>query len=189
MSRRVQDPVQAARDWVAKNFQAEGAEHVLSALASAERYRRLAQEAAEAPPGGTRVVVCTVGDTFRAVTLTSPSQRTDEEIAKFLGDYIRLVQGIAAELAVAEVGKYLAASGFAPPSGEEEKGLAAWVAKALNDTVAAERDRIAAMYAAANLPQPCRCGKGIGLYGSRSCTTGGCLGDAPAPDDAPTSTP
>ena len=39
----------------------------------------------------------------------------------------------------------------------------------------AERDRLAAIYKAEGLPQPCRCGSGIGLYGTRSCTPAGCL--------------
>ncbi len=42
-----------------------------------------------------------------------------------------------------------------------------------------ERARMAMAYKAEKLPLPCVCGAGIGLYGTRSCTTGGCIGTTP----------
>lgn len=112
------DPVAESRAWATANHQAPGAEHVLAALASAARYRRLAEEAVQAPPGGTRVVVVTLGGARGSeMVLTSPLQKTDEEIAKFVGDYFRLLQVVSAEIRLSNIAKALDEAGETYPGG------------------------------------------------------------------------
>jgi hypothetical protein len=114
----VWDPVAEARAWATANHQAPGAEHVLAALASAARYRRLAEEATQAPPGGTRVVVVTLGGKRGSeMCLTSPHQKTDEEIAKFISDYFRLLQVVSAEIQLSDIAKALDEAGENYPGG------------------------------------------------------------------------
>ncbi len=77
------DPTIAARDWLATNPDAPGAEHVREALASADRYETLCAEMQEENPG-TRVVICTfreVKDGQVRMTLTAARREDEQEIA------------------------------------------------------------------------------------------------------------
>jgi hypothetical protein len=57
MPANLTDPTQAARDWLAANPEHDAAVHVREALASSARHEAIAEAAANAPPGGTYVVV------------------------------------------------------------------------------------------------------------------------------------
>lgn len=57
MTANLTDPTQAARDWLAANPEHDAAVHVREALASSARHEAIAEAAANAPPGGTYVVV------------------------------------------------------------------------------------------------------------------------------------
>lgn len=94
------DPVAACRQWVADNPQAPGAVHVLSALASAERYRLLAEVAQGDGAAGCKIVLGTIASNL---TITSTSQKTDEKIAEAIARWLTLIQSVAADAEAAEV--------------------------------------------------------------------------------------
>lgn len=90
------DPVAAARQWVADNPQAPGAVHVLSALASAERYRLLAEVAEGDGSAGCKIVLGTITNNL---TITSTRQKSDEEIAEAIARWLTLIQSVAEDAA------------------------------------------------------------------------------------------
>lgn len=89
------DPVAACRQWVADNPQAPGAVHVLSALASAERYRLLAEVAQGDGAAGCKIVLGTIASNL---TITSTSQKTDEAIAEAIARWLKLIQSVADDM-------------------------------------------------------------------------------------------
>lgn len=74
------NPTQAAKDWIAANPEHEAAVHVREALASSDRHEAIAEAVANAPPGGTYVLVIH-DDGRRTPILTAVGRINEQEIA------------------------------------------------------------------------------------------------------------
>lgn len=103
----VTDPTTAAREWLTANPDHEVAVHVRAALDSSDTYEVLARESADAPPGGTRVVILTIGEAGRVV-ITAPDRASEAWIAEIFTGYMEIVLSTAKDLAMNELCSRLA---------------------------------------------------------------------------------